>query len=109
MFIYALFVLSISDIMADYEQFVKLGKKPSEKDLVAVFRVKVPKWSTKKRAWGAVASESSVGTWSHLDTKKYKYVNSVSAWVFEANKDCLACMRVKILTVLYSKERRIVL
>lgn len=73
--------------MADYEQFVKLGKKPTEKDVVAVFRVKVPKWSTKKRAWGAVASESSVGTWSHLDTKKYKYVNSVSAWVFDAQKD----------------------
>lgn len=73
--------------MADYEQFVKLRKKPTKHDVIASFRVKVPRWSTKKRAWGAVAAESSVGTWSKLDTSKYKYVDKVAAWVFETKGD----------------------
>lgn len=70
--------------LADYEQFVNFSRKPTKHDVIACFRVKVPAWSTNKRAWGAVAAESSVGTWSKIDTKKYKYVNSVAAWVFEA-------------------------
>lgn len=70
--------------MADYEQFVDFSRKPTKHDVIACFRVKVPSWSSAKRAWGAVAAESSVGTWSKIDTKKYKYVNSVSARVFEA-------------------------
>ncbi|MFA5142385.1 MAG: type III ribulose-bisphosphate carboxylase [Candidatus Woesearchaeota archaeon] len=73
--------------MADYNHFVKLGKRPSKHDVVASFRVKVPSWSNNKRAWGAVAAESSVGTWSAIDTTQYKYVDSVSAWVFEAKGD----------------------
>lgn len=71
--------------MADYEQFVNLNRKPSKHDVIASFRVRVPKWSTNKRAWGAVAAESSVGTWSKLDTSKYKYVDSVAGWVFKAS------------------------
>lgn len=70
--------------MADYEQFVNFNKKPTKNDVIASFRVRVPKWSSNKRAWGAVAAESSVGTWSKLDTSKYKYVDSVAGWVFEA-------------------------
>ena len=73
--------------MADYEQFVDFSRKPTKHDVIACFRVKVPSWSTPKRAWGAVAAESSVGTWSKIDTKKYKYVNSVAGWVFEAKDE----------------------
>jgi ribulose-bisphosphate carboxylase large chain len=74
-------------MMAGYEDFIHLNYRPTKHDVVACFRVKVPKWSTKKRAWGAVASESSVGTWSAIDTTKYKYVNSVAGKVFEAKQD----------------------
>ncbi len=73
--------------MAGYEDFIHLDYRPNKHDVVACFRVKVPFWSSKKRAWGAVASESSVGTWSAIDTTKYRYVNSVSAKVFEAKGD----------------------
>jgi len=72
--------------MADYEEFVDLHRKPKSTDVIASFRVKVPKWSTKKRAWGAVAAESSIGTWSKLDTKKYKMVDKVGAWVSESGE-----------------------
>ncbi|MFH1174989.1 MAG: type III ribulose-bisphosphate carboxylase [archaeon] len=70
--------------MADYEQFVDFSRMPGEHDVIASFRVKVPRWSSKKRAWGAVAAESSVGTWSPILNKHYATVEKVRAWVFEA-------------------------
>lgn len=73
--------------MAGYEQFVNLKYKPTDKDLIVSFKVKVPKWSTSKRAWGAVASESSVGTWSDTKASHYKNVQAVAAKVFYAKGD----------------------
>jgi ribulose-bisphosphate carboxylase large chain len=73
--------------MADYENFVNFKRQPTENDVVAVFRVKVPSWSSKKRAWGAVAAESSVGTWSPILNKHYPSVDKVAAWVYEAKGD----------------------
>jgi len=70
--------------MAGYEDFIDLGYKPDSHDVIASFRVKVPKWSTPKRAWGAVAAESSVGTWSPMKSLNYKNVKAVAAKVFEA-------------------------
>ncbi|MDI6737294.1 MAG: type III ribulose-bisphosphate carboxylase [Nanoarchaeota archaeon] len=70
--------------MAGYEDFIDMGYKPDSHDVIASFRVKVPKWSTAKRAWGAVAAESSVGTWSALKAMNYKNVQAVAAKVFEA-------------------------
>lgn len=70
--------------MSGYEDFVDLKYKPTKKDLIASFRVKVPSWSSKKRSWGAVASESSVGTWSETKALHYKHVQDVSAKVFYA-------------------------
>jgi len=50
-----------------YEEFVDLTYKPSESDLIAVFKVK-PRDITLKEAAGRVASESSIGTWTTLTT-----------------------------------------
>lgn len=69
--------------MAGYEDFVDLGYKPNNKDVLAVFKVKVPEWETPDRAFGAVASESSVGTWTDLDIwAKYPHVKKVAAKVY---------------------------
>ncbi|MBU2638491.1 MAG: type III ribulose-bisphosphate carboxylase [Nanoarchaeota archaeon] len=70
--------------MAGYEDFIDLKYKPDSHDVIASFRVKVPRWSSAKRAWGAVAAESSVGTWSPLKAMNYKNVKAVAAKVFEA-------------------------
>jgi len=70
--------------MAGYEDFVDLSYKPNAKDVIASFKVKVPSWSTNKRAWGAVASESSVGTWSDTAALHYKHVQKVAGKVFWA-------------------------
>lgn len=70
--------------MAGYEDFIDLKYKPTKHDVIASFRVKVPKWSSAKRAWGAVAAESSVGTWSPMKSLSYRNVKAVAAKVFEA-------------------------
>ena len=70
--------------MAGYEDFIDMNYKPDSHDVIASFRVKVPKWSSAKRAWGAVAAESSVGTWSPMAAMNYKNVKAVAAKVFEA-------------------------
>jgi len=71
--------------MAGYEDFVDLGYKPGAKDVLAVFKVKVPDWETPERAFGAIASESSVGTWTDLNIwAKYPQVKKVAAKVYSA-------------------------
>lgn len=73
--------------MANYERFVDLSYKPKKTDVIAVFKVKVPSWSTPKRCFGAVAAESSVGTWSNLDIKKtHPHVLKVAAKVYKSKK-----------------------
>ncbi len=73
--------------MSVYDEFVDLNYKPKKTDVIASFKVKVPKWENPIRAYGAVASESSVGTWS--DTKKLhtKHVQKVAAKVFQIEKN----------------------
>jgi ribulose-bisphosphate carboxylase large chain len=69
--------------MASYEDFVDLGYKPNNKDVLASFKVKVPSWETPERAFGAIASESSVGTWSDIDIwAKYPHVKKVAGKVY---------------------------
>ncbi|VVB76253.1 Ribulose bisphosphate carboxylase [uncultured archaeon] len=69
--------------MAGYEDFVDLGYHPTPKDIIAVFKVKVPEWEKPERAFGAIASESSVGTWADLNIwAKYPHVKKVAAKVF---------------------------
>lgn len=74
--------------MAGYEDFIHLDYKPKKTDLLVSFRVRVPRWETFKRAIGAVASESSVGTWAETVTGlKYAHVQRVAAKVYEIKKE----------------------
>lgn len=63
-----------------YLDFVDLAYEPLESDLVCVFRVEPHRVSLKEAA-GAVAAESSVGTWTDLATFKC-YVEKLAAHVF---------------------------
>ena len=51
-----------------YLDFVDLSYRPSDKDLVVLFRVEPASGISMREALGRVASESSIGTWTTLTT-----------------------------------------
>jgi ribulose-bisphosphate carboxylase large chain len=69
-----------------YEDFVNLNYKPSKNDLICEFFIEPASNSTLKRAGGAVAAESSIGTWIEVKTEK-PYVKKLAAKVFEIKKN----------------------
>ena len=73
--------------MAGYEDFVHLEYNPKSTDLLVSFRVHVPSWETPKRSFGAVASESSVGTWASVAALKYQHVQEVAGKVYAVKKE----------------------
>ena len=73
-------------VMAGYEDFVKPDYRPKDTDVIVSFKVKTPSWESKNRSYGAVASESSVGTWAAVSALKYDHVQKVAAKVFEMEK-----------------------
>jgi len=75
--------------MGVYENFVNLKYKPSKNDLIALFYIEPNKGVTLKRAAGAIAAESSVGTWSDNPMIHKKHVWKVAARVFEIKKNGL--------------------
>ncbi|MEM3727015.1 MAG: type III ribulose-bisphosphate carboxylase [Candidatus Bathyarchaeia archaeon] len=69
-----------------YLDFVDLNYKPKETDIICVFNIE-PEGVSFEEAAGAVAAESSIGTWTELTTEK-EYVKELAAHVFniEGNK-----------------------
>jgi ribulose-bisphosphate carboxylase large chain len=63
-----------------YVDFVDLKYKPAESDLICTFLVE-PEGVGLEEAAGAVAAESSVGTWTELTTLK-PYIERLAAHVF---------------------------
>ncbi len=63
-----------------YVDFVDLKYKPKETDLICTFLVE-PSGVSMEEAAGAVAAESSIGTWTELTTTK-PYVEKLAAHVF---------------------------
>jgi len=64
-----------------YEDYVDLKYKPDKNDLICDFFVE-PLGINLKKAAGAVAAESSIGTWIETTTTK-EYVEKLAAKVFE--------------------------
>lgn len=62
-----------------YQKYVNLKYKPHKTDLICTFKVN----PCTKRSAGAIASESSTGTWSHLSTMDEKKMLKIGAKVFE--------------------------
>jgi ribulose-bisphosphate carboxylase large chain len=68
-----------------YVDFVDLKYKSKETDLICTFLVE-PSGVSMKEAAGAVAAESSIGTWTELTTTK-PYVEKLAAHVFSIKND----------------------
>ncbi|MBU0636318.1 type III ribulose-bisphosphate carboxylase [Candidatus Micrarchaeota archaeon] len=66
-----------------YENFVDLQYKPSKNELVCSFYIEPAKGHSAKRAAGAVAAESSVGTWTNVKGLGLKHVQKIAATVFD--------------------------
>jgi len=64
-----------------YTDFVDLKYRPKKSDVVCEFYVE-PRGISLKKAAGAVAAESSIGTWTELTTM-HKYVERLRARVYE--------------------------
>jgi ribulose-bisphosphate carboxylase large chain len=67
-----------------YIDFVNLGYKPREDDVICDFRIE-PLGISIKEAAGSVAAESSIGTWTELSTMK-SYVEELHATAFTLEK-----------------------
>jgi ribulose-bisphosphate carboxylase large chain len=65
-----------------YHEFIDLNHKPSEDELLCLFRVEPAPGFTIEDAAGRVASESSVGTWTELTTMKTR-IRSLMAKAYE--------------------------
>ena len=63
-----------------YTDFVDPTYKPKDSDLICTFTFE-PEGITLKEAAGAIAAESSVGTWTELTTEK-PYIRKLAAHVF---------------------------
>lgn len=65
-----------------YENFVNLNYKPGKDELICSFYIEPMKGETVKRAAGAVAAESSVGTWTEVKGLGLQNVQKIAATCF---------------------------
>ena len=64
-----------------YKDFVDLGHRPKQNDLVCLFKVHPAKGMSMENAMGRIASESSNGTWAELTTLK-EHIRKIRARAF---------------------------
>jgi ribulose-bisphosphate carboxylase large chain len=64
--------------------YIDLKYKPEKNDLICFFRVEPEKGVSLKKAAEAIASESSIGTWTEVKTMKQR-IKKLGAKVFEIN------------------------
>lgn len=81
--------------MVSYEDFVHLNYKPKDTDLLTEFHIGLPEGVSVKRGAGAVAAESSIGTWTELTTVK-PYMTNLAAKVYEINETSHNTAEIKI-------------
>ncbi|MEM3439432.1 MAG: type III ribulose-bisphosphate carboxylase [Candidatus Bathyarchaeia archaeon] len=70
-----------------YLDFVDLEYEPDETDLICAFRIE-PDGISMEEAAGAVAAESSIGTWTELGTER-PYVKRLAARVYKIEGDSI--------------------
>ena len=69
--------------MGNYLHYINLKYKPTKNDLVCVFKFKPRKGVSRKSAAGAIAAESSTGTWTKLSTITEKRQLKLGAKVYK--------------------------
>lgn len=72
-----------------YEDFVDLSYEPKESDLITEFYVEPRKGESLKHSVGAVAAESSIGTWDPTLSTMREGIKDLGAKVFDLNEDGL--------------------
>ncbi|MDP6612906.1 MAG: type III ribulose-bisphosphate carboxylase [Candidatus Hydrothermarchaeota archaeon] len=72
-------------MLEKYEDFVDLGYKPEKEELVCSFYVEPATSESVERAAGAVASESSVGTWTPVPGLHSEQPMKIAATCYEIN------------------------
>ncbi|MCD6575845.1 MAG: type III ribulose-bisphosphate carboxylase [Nanoarchaeota archaeon] len=70
-----------------YLHYINLGYKPKKDELIAVYKFKPRKGVGKKEAAGAIAAESSTGTWTTLSTMTLKRMTKIGAKVYKMYGD----------------------
>ena len=65
-----------------YKKYIDLKYKPKPNDLICTFKITPGEGINKLRAVGAVAAESSTGTWTALSTMPEKKMLKIGAKVF---------------------------
>lgn len=68
-----------------YLDFLEIGYIPKEEEVLAAFYIEPSEGVTIEEAAGAVASESSIGTWTDLATMKQSIWDELRAKVYEIN------------------------
>jgi ribulose-bisphosphate carboxylase large chain len=66
--------------------YINLNYEPEKNDLICLFRVEPAKGISFEKAAEAIASESSIGTWTEVKTMKPR-IKKLGAKVFEINGD----------------------
>ncbi len=69
-----------------YESFLQLNYKPKKTDIVCQFKVQPSKGYTLEEISSIIAGESSVGTWTDVQTMNKSIGKKLSPKVFEINK-----------------------
>ncbi len=70
-----------------YEKFVDLDYRPGKDELLCSFYIEPMRGSTVERAAGAVAAESSVGTWTDVPGLRLENVNKIAATCYEIDNN----------------------
>lgn len=76
--------IKLSGVRMVYLEFIDKSYKPSEDELIALYRIEPAKGFSIEEAAGRVASESSVGTWTEVTTMK-DHVMAIRALAYDFN------------------------
>jgi len=70
-----------------YDSFLNLNYKVKKDDLICVYKFKPARGISAKEAAGAIAAESSTGTWTKLATMPQRRIANLGAKVIKIQKD----------------------
>ncbi|MFA5361061.1 MAG: type III ribulose-bisphosphate carboxylase [archaeon] len=88
----------VSNRVKEYEGYLDYNYRPTKEDLVCEYFIQPAKGISLEGAAQRVASESSIGTWTDIDTLSQKMFNELSPKIFFVDK------KRGVIRIAYSKE-----